>query len=135
MSQTSPAAIHVQDESWFMNLNQTRHRSPIFEWRFANPQRHLRVLRGYSCLGVLWFTDDKRSRDDTTQPHHDIFHSVVETLTCLDRHGWGRPPYIDEVFEDARVMKAKIPFPNIETAERVCNELWDKWSKLLIGTM
>jgi len=98
---------------------------PVFEWSygFEDGIRGGELHAWPSHGGSLVF---QSRREDYSQK----FQSVKEALKGIEEYGWGKPPHIDEVFQDIIELQKKIPADTIEEAERIFKELRRKWESL-----
>jgi len=119
------------DESlgWIMSIREMSHTSgvpyPVFEWSFGQGDGFRGgELRAWPILGTLVFRDRRESEDWP-------FESVEKALAKVDEYGWGEPPHIDEVFQALLEARNQLPAKNKEDAERIFNELRQRWQGFL----
>ena len=101
---------------------------PVFEWSYGSKDG----IRGGELHawihGILVF-EDRRPID---MPEGGWkFKSVEEALSKINEYGWGRPPHIDEVFQDVIEAKKKLAASTKEETEKIFQELREKWKALV----
>ena len=127
-----PLTKKVEDSlEWTMAVKERPHRDgfsyPVFEWSFGSESEFSGgELRAWPLQGTLIFQDRRES-----EPWR--FQSVEEALAKVDEYGWGEPPNVDEVFQDALSTHNRLQEEGVqgsEEAEKIFKELKEKWEAL-----
>lgn len=104
---------------------------PVFEWSYGFKDG-IRggELRVWISSGIFVF-EDRRHPIEMPQEGWK-FDSVEKALAKIeDEYGWGKPPHINEVFQDIIEVRKKFPMGSKEEAEKIFGELQKKWEGLL----
>lgn len=121
-----PLKKRVSDAlGWSMWLEELPHTSglsiPVFRWSFGSKGESIGGdLRVFPHHGILTFQSRRSSIEGR-------FESVEKILAQIDKYGWGEPPHIDEVFQDAQDASVKVRAGDKEAAEQIFEELRQKW--------
>ena len=114
---------------WEMSIIEVPHVSgysyPVFQWNISR-KNGLVVgeLAARPFPGILFFHNHKGI---TYLP----FSTIKEALGAINKLGKGKPPYIDEVFQDVLETKKKFPIEDSEEAGQVFSKLRKKWESLI----
>lgn len=117
---------------WRMAVREMSHvsgvRYPVFEWSFGG-EDGLRggELRVWPLQGMLIFQDRRQSTDWK-------FQSIEKALAKINEYGWGEPPHIDEIFQDAITAHQKLQVEGVgsrEEVEQIFQTLRAKWMILV----
>ena len=117
--------------NWIMSVRKIPHKKgffiPVFEWSFGY-KNGIRggELRAWPLHGNLVFKARRESLDHK-------FESIEGALEKVDEYDWGKPPHIDEVFQDLLEIKERLPIKSLEEANQILEELKKKWEALIVS--
>jgi len=117
------------DPGWVIQVYTVSHGEyfvwPVFRWAFCSGEVCEGEMLVLCFLGELMFCDMQRPSANWS------FASVDPALEKIDIHGWGEPPYIDEVFQDTCDFYNKLPLETLEDLRNALVFLQQKWETLV----
>ncbi len=124
-----------RDATWRMNLSseglQTVYQSPVFVWDLIIPKKddshqeiHLAKVEARVGSFALLLPEGKNRRQSYGHPDR--------LLIGLAAHGWGEPPYIDEVWASGLLTNAELTKAGGDVAkiQEDYKKLSEKWSEI-----
>jgi len=99
---------------------------PVFSWSYRGKFAYGGEIHAYPHLGILLFQTKRGDYDDDP----GFKGNLQEVLKEIDSFGWGKPPNIEEVYNDIQAAST-IAKNNGNRFFQHCKELETKWQTYL----